>query len=85
MEVEDAIMALGVGDCVCVPMKDDEGIMGELVFCYILKDSTSLTFEEIAEKLSDKLEVYKRPVAYEWIDKIPMTSSGKKQRLQVKK
>jgi long-chain acyl-CoA synthetase len=85
MEVEDAIMALGVGDCVCVPMKDDEGIMGELVFCYILKDSASMTFEEISAKLSDKLEVYKRPVAYEWIDKIPMTASGKKQRLQVKK
>lgn len=85
MEVEDAIMALGVGDCVCVPMKDDAGIMGELVFCYILKDSTEMTFEEIAEKLQDKLEVYKRPVAYDWIDKIPMTSSGKKQRLQVKK
>lgn len=85
MEVEDTIIAMGIGDCVCVPMKDEKGIMGELVFCYILKDSTTMTFEEIAEKLSDKLEVYKRPVAYEWIDKIPMTSSGKKQRLQIKK
>jgi len=83
MEVEDAIIALGVGDCVCVPVKDD--IMGELVFCYILKDSTTLTFDEIAEKLSDRLEEYKRPVEYEWIDQIPMTSSGKKQRLQVKR
>lgn len=85
MEVEDAIISLGVGDCVCVPMKDEKGIMGELVFCYILKDSTTLTFDEISEKLSGKLEIYKRPVAYDWIDKIPMTSSGKKQRLQVKK
>lgn len=83
IEVEDAIMALGVGDCVCVPMKDEKGIMGELVFCYILKDSTSLTFDEIADKLSDKLEVYKRPVAYDWIEKIPITSSGKKQRVQI--
>lgn len=85
MEVEDAIIALGVGDCVCVPMKDEKGIMGELVFCYIMKDSTTMTFEEIAEKLSEKLEVYKRPVAYDWIDKIPMTSSGKKQRVKIKK
>lgn len=83
MEVEDAIIALGVGDCVCVPMKDENGIMGELVFCYVLKDSTTMTFEEIAEKLSDKLEMYKRPVAYDWIDKIPMTSSGKKQRVKI--
>lgn len=85
MEVEDAIMALGVGDCVCVPMKDEAGIMDELVFCYVLKDSTTLTFEEIAEQLSGKLEHYKLPVAYDWIDKIPMTASGKKQRTQVKK
>lgn len=84
MEVEDAIIALGVGDCICVPKKDDDGIMGEVVYCYVLKDSTTLTFEEIAEKLQDKLEIYKRPVAYEWIDKIPMTSSGKKQRLILK-
>lgn len=85
MEVEDAIKALGVGDCVCVPMKDEKGIMGELVSCYILKDSTTMTFEEIAEKLSVKLEAYKRPVAYDWIDKIPTTSSGKKQRMKIKK
>lgn len=85
MEVEDTICALGVGDCVCVPMKDPDGIMGELVVCYILKDSTTLTFSEIAQRLSEKLEFYKRPVAYEWIDKIPKTSSGKKQRLQINK
>ena len=83
MEVEDAIISLGVGDCVCVPMKDENGIMGELVFCYVLKNSTTMTFEEIAKGLTDKLEVYKRPVAYEWIDHIPMTSSGKKQRVQI--
>ena len=85
MEVEDAIMALGVGDCVCVPIKDKNGIMGELVFCYVLRESTSLTFDEIAEQLQHKLEVYKRPVGYEWIDQIPMTASGKKQRLLVTK
>ena len=83
MEVEDAICALGVGDCVCVPMKDPDGVMGELVMCYVLKDSTTLTFDEIAQQLSEQLEFYKRPVVYEWIDKIPQTASGKKQRLQI--
>ena len=84
MEVEDIICSLGVGDCVCVPMKDPDGIMGELVKCYILKDSTTLTFDEIADLLQGRLENYKRPVAYEWIDEIPMTSSGKKQRVNLK-
>ena len=44
-----------------------------------------MTFQEISEKLEDKLKIYKRPVAYEWIEQIPMTSSGKKQRIQIKK
>jgi long-chain acyl-CoA synthetase len=58
--------------------------MGELVKCYVLKDSTSLTFDEIADKLQGRLENYKRPMVYEWIDEIPMTSSGKKQRVNLK-
>lgn len=84
MEVEDAIIALGVGDCVCVPMKDPDGIMGELVKCYVLEGSTELTFDQIADILKDKLEHFKQPVCYEWIDKIPQTSSGKKQRVNLK-
>ena len=82
-EVEDVICSLGVGDCLCVPMEDPEGIMGEVVKCYVLRNSTTLTFDEIALKLVDKLETYKRPVEYEWIDEIPCTPSGKKQRMNI--
>lgn len=81
MEVEDAVCSLGVGDCVCVAMQDPDGIMGELVKCYVLKGSTALSFEEIADSLRGKLEHFKQPARYEWIDRIPQTSSGKKQRL----
>ncbi len=84
VEVEEVVCSVGVGDCVCVPIKDVTGIMGELVKCYILRDSTLLNFEEIAELVSNKLELYKRPSVYEWIEKIPMTSSGKKQRINLK-
>ncbi len=83
MEVEDIICSLGVGDCVCVPMKDPDGIMGELVKCLVLKGSTQLSFEEIAERLQGKLEPYKRPSKYEWVNDIPKTLSGKKQRIKL--
>ncbi len=83
MEVEDVICSVGVGDCVCVPIKDKKGILGEVVKCYIQQGSTSLTFEEIARAIADKIEPYKRPVEYEWIESIPRTESGKKQRLKV--
>jgi len=84
MEVEDAIISLGVGDCVCTAMKDPDGIMGELVKCYVLKGSTKLTFAQIAEELKSKLEHFKQPFCYEWIDTIPYTDSGKKQRVNLK-
>lgn len=83
-EVEDIICSIGVGDCVCIPTKDKSGLLGEVVKCYILKGSTELTFEQIAEKLTNRLEAYKRPVEYDWINEIPKTESGKKQRINLK-
>lgn len=85
MEVEDAIISLGVEDCVCAGINDKNGILGEVVKAYILRDGTKLSFSEISEKLSSMLEPYKIPVEYEWIDTIPQTSSGKKKRLSLSK
>ena len=50
----------------------------------VLKGSTGLSFSDISRMLIGKLEAYKRPVEYEWIDEIPQTSSGKKQRILLK-
>lgn len=83
-EVEDAICSLGVGDCICIPAKDNSGLLGEVVKCYILRHSTNLTFKQIDDGLQHKLEPYKRPALYEWIDEIPKTASGKKQRINLK-
>lgn len=82
IEIEDAIIALGgVSDCICVAMKDLRGLVGEVPKVYILREGTDKSLEEIETLLGDKIENYKMPVEFEWIDKIPMTSSGKKQRL----
>lgn len=84
IEIEDVIISLGVKDCICVGVKDETGILGEVPKAYILKEGCSLSLNEILEKLSGLLENYKLPRKIEWIDKIPMTSSGKKQRLSLK-
>lgn len=83
-EVEDAICSLGVEDCICVGMEDPNGILGEVPKVYILKNGTDMTFDEIRKKLVPLLEDYKIPAAFEWIDEIPKTSSGKKQRLSLR-
>lgn len=85
VEVEDAVFEFGgVEDCGCVGIPDPDGILGEVVKLYVQKANCTRSFEEIADYLAGKLEPYARPVAYEWIDAIPKTSSGKKQRLQLK-
>ena len=84
-EVEDAICSLGVEDCICIGMEDPNGILGEVPKVYIVKNGTNMSFEEIRRKLLSLLEDYKIPVAFDWIDEIPKTSSGKKQRLSLRK
>ena len=84
VEVEDAIIDLGVEDCVVVGVPDPDGILGEVPKCYVLRGGTSLSFDGIRHALTDKIEPYKIPAVWEWIDVIPKTVSGKKQRLQLK-
>lgn len=85
VEVEDQIMAIGVEDCAVVGIPDPDGILGEVPKAYILKGGTTLSLDEIKFGIVGKLEPYKIPVVWEWIDSIPKTASGKKQRLQLKK
>ena len=85
VEVEDVICAMdGVEDCICIGVPDPDGVLGEVVKCYVQKGGCKLTLEEIRHGLEGKLESYKIPAVWDWIDVIPKTSSGKKQRLQLK-
>ena len=80
-EVDEQILKIpGVADCACVASKDPEGVLGEVVKAFIVKGSEDITFEQISEQLMGKLEAYKMPAQYEWIDAIPKTANGKIQR-----
>ena len=59
-------------------------MLGEVVKAFVVADD-SLSNEDIMEQLRQKLEVYKLPVEIERINEIPKTSSGKIQRLLLKK
>ncbi len=79
--IEDAIKSLGVEDCACVPINDPKGILGEVAKAYIQKNGCCLDFKGITKGLESLLEPYEIPVEYEWIDRIPRTSTGKIQRV----
>ena len=67
-----------------VGVPDPGKVLGEVPKCYVLNGATKLSFDEIRVALVGKLETYKIPALFDWIDVIPKTSSGKKQRLQLK-
>ncbi len=83
VEIEDAVMALGVEDCICAAAQDPDGMLGEVPKLFVLRGGTTLTFPEIKSALANVLETYKVPALYDWIDAIPKTASGKKQRLKL--
>lgn len=87
-EVEKEIMQIGwFADCACVGIPDPKGMLGDVVKCFAVKkasEDTTVTISQLSDALQGKLETYKIPVLLEFIDKIPTTESGKKQRLQLK-
>ena len=83
--IEDAIRALGVADCACVAVPDPNGVLGEVPKAYLQQAGCSLTIEQIKSALCGVLPPHEIPVEWEWIDRIPRSSSGKIQRLKLKK
>lgn len=85
IEVEDILNTIpGVKESVCIGIPDPGILLGEVVKAFIVVEE-SLSDEEIISQLRPKLEVYKLPVEIERISEIPKTSSGKIQRLKLKK
>lgn len=84
IEIEEAVCRLGIKDCICVGIPDVQSVLGEVPKVYILKEGCKLSFSEIQKALENQLENYMVPRQYEWIDEIPVTVSGKKQRLLLK-
>lgn len=82
VEVEEQLLHIsGIADCACVGVPDPDGILGEVVkACIVRNQDASLTFEDIEARLHGKLEEYKLPVVYQWVEEIPKTQNGKVQR-----
>lgn len=85
VEVEDAIIALGAQDCAVIGIADKRGVLGEVPKAFVVRGVCTLSLEELAEGLRGTLEDYKIPAEWAWIDAVPKTASGKKQRLQLRK
>ena len=81
-EVEMQIMKVpGVTDCACIATPDPDGVLGEVVKAFVVKEEGIETdFETIRKQIEPRLEYYKLPVVWEWISEIPKTQNGKTRR-----
>lgn len=85
IEIEDKIKEFDPElEAVCIGIPDAQGILGEVVKALVVKGNSICDFEEIDDFLKNKLEKYKVPVEYEWINEVPKTASGKIQRQKLK-
>ena len=85
IEIEDKIKEFDPElEAVCIGITDEQGILGEVVKAFVVKGNSICDFEEIDDFLKKKLEKYKVPAEYEWINEVPKTSSGKIQRQKLK-
>ncbi len=81
IEIEDALERIGVGETMCVAIPDPDGVLGEVPKAMLVKGTFSKSIEEIRRELASVIETYKMPKAFEIVDSIPKTSSGKKKRI----
>lgn len=82
--IEAAICSLGVADCACVAIPDPNGVLGEVPKAFLQRSANQPDIEDVKSRLSQLLPPHEIPVEWEWVDRIPRTSSGKIQRLKLK-
>lgn len=75
-EIENAIAEAGVADSVVVAVEDEPGKV--FLAAYLVKNSPhSPSLQELREALLQKLPDYMVPAYWVWLDKFPLTPSGK--------
>lgn len=74
-----------VAECACVGMPDPQGLTGMVVKAFLVArpDVEIPQSSVLAKYLRGRIEPYKMPRAFEWIDELPRTASGKLQRVEL--
>jgi long-chain acyl-CoA synthetase len=92
IELETILNQLpSVEDVACVGMADPKGISGEVVKVFLVPKSQGYdvlrrpTRSDLVAYLRNKVEPYKIPFEFEWIERLPKTSSGKIKRYLLRK
>ena len=66
-----------VREAFCIGVPDPRKIAGQVVRAYLVSGSAKAPDEELSDWVAARLERYKVPMQYRWIESLPRTSSGK--------
>lgn len=74
-----------VAECGCAGIPDPQGISGFAVKAFLVAKpgATPLPPKALAKHLRGRIEPYKMPAAFQWIEGLPRTSNGKVQRARL--
>lgn len=80
VEIENQVMAIdGVRDCICICAS--HRILGNVLKLLILPENDNRpSFKDVASVLKEKMESYKIPQLYEYVERIERTYNGKLNR-----
>lgn len=86
-EIEQVLLQHpAIADCACRGLPDPQGLTGQIIGVWMVAEpgvETLPRFPELARRLRQKLEPYKIPRQFHWVDQIPKSSSGKVLRQQL--
>jgi long-chain acyl-CoA synthetase len=74
-----------VSDCACAAVPDPSGLTGERVKAWLVSSGASKPSDsELLGWLRDRLESYKLPARFAWVDALPRTALGKLNRNELR-
>lgn len=84
-EIEELLNRIpNIDESACIGIPDPHQVMGEVVRAYLKGKSEIVDINDVKKIMALKLESYKCPVEYIWIENIPKTESGKLKRSSLK-
>lgn len=86
VEIENAASECpGVVECACIGVEDTDGVLGEVPALYLVPENSSFDPAAVTKFLSPRLETYKLPKKFVFVDALPRNAMGKLDRKELRR
>lgn len=86
IEIENtASLCPGILECACIGVEDTDGVLGEIPALYLVPKAPGFDTAEVTRFLTPRLESYKLPKKFVFIDALPRNAMGKLDRKELRR